>query len=500
MSASATKKKGRVGRTAVWFDDRFAGSHFVRTALNKIFPDHWSFMLGELALYSFVVLIVTGVYLTLFFNPSLEQTIYDGSYAPLRGVKMSVAYESTLDISFDVRAGMVMRQMHHWAAILFIGAIVVHLCRVFFTGAFRRPRELNWIIGCTLLILAILNGFAGYSLPDDQLSGTGLRIMYSILLSIPLLGTWAAFLLFGGEFPSDQIISRLYGIHILLVPALIAIVLGAHLAIMWHQKHTQFKIEGATEDNVVGSPVWPTYAAKSMGLLFMVAGVTAALGGLAQINPIWIYGPFVPEKVSSASQPDWYMGWLEGALRLMPSWEWRGWGYEIPNPFFPGVLLAGFVFSALFLWPFIEARFTHDRESHNLCDRPRDRPVRTALGAATLAFLLVLFLAGATDVLAVEFSLSVNSIVWVFRLLIFLVPLATALMTHRICKELSAADGGRRKPPELIDRSAEGGYDAHPAPLPVGHPGPDELPEPLPEAVEAGDHGTQSSSPEPSSR
>ncbi|MBA3267154.1 MAG: cytochrome b, partial [Acidimicrobiia bacterium] len=215
-------------------------------------------MLGELALYSFVVLIVTGVYLTLFFNPSLEQTIYDGSYAPLRGVKMSVAYESTLDISFDVRAGMVMRQMHHWAAILFIGAIVVHLCRVFFTGAFRRPRELNWIIGCTLLILAILNGFAGYSLPDDQLSGTGLRIMYSILLSIPLLGTWAAFLLFGGEFPSDQIISRLYGIHILLVPALIAIVLGAHLAIMWHQKHTQFKIEGATEDNVVGSPVWPT--------------------------------------------------------------------------------------------------------------------------------------------------------------------------------------------------------------------------------------------------
>ncbi|MGI9022707.1 MAG: cytochrome bc1 complex cytochrome b subunit [Acidimicrobiales bacterium] len=498
MSRTKTKKKPRVGRVAGWFDDRLAASRFVRTALNKIFPDHWSFMLGELALYAFVVLIVTGIYLTFFFNPSLDKVIYDGSYAPLRGVEMSAAYKSTLDISFDVRAGMVMRQMHHWAAILFIGAIVVHLCRVFFTGAFRRPRELNWIVGMSLLLLAILNGFAGYSLPDDQLSGTGLRIMYSILLSIPLIGTWAAFLLFGGEFPSEMIISRLYGIHILLVPAAIAILLGAHLAIMWHQKHTQFKIAGAREDNVVGSPLWPTYTAKSTGLLFIVSGVIAALGGLAQINPIWLYGPFVSEKVSSASQPDWYMGWLEGALRLMPAWEWRGWGYEIPNPFFPGVLFSGVVFSALYMWPFIEARITGDREPHNILDRPRDRPVRTALGVSTLSFLLVLFLAGATDVLAVEFSLSVNSIVWTFRLLVFLVPLVTGLMTYRICKELSAAKAGRRKTPELIDRSPEGGYDSHPAPLPVGEPDADPTPEPLPDAVTA--EGERPSSPERSAR
>jgi ubiquinol-cytochrome c reductase cytochrome b subunit len=477
-----TKKKGIVGRTAGWFDDRLAASRFVRTALNKIFPDHWSFMLGEIALYAFVVLIVTGIYLTFFFNPSLKETVYNGSYAPLRGVKMSVAYESTLKISFDVRAGMVMRQMHHWAAIVFLASIVVHLCRVFFTGAFRRPRELNWIVGVTLLLLAILNGFAGYSLPDDQLSGTGLRIMYSILLSIPVIGNWAAFLLFGGEFPSDQIVSRLYGIHILMVPAAIAIVLGAHLAIMWHQKHTQFKIVGATEDNVVGSPLWPTYASKSVGLLFIVSAVLAALGGLAQINPIWLYGPFVTEKVSSASQPDWYMGWLEGALRLMPAWEFRGWGHTIPNPFFPGVLLAGITFGALYAWPFLEARFTKDREPHNVLDRPRDRPVRTALGAATLSFYLVLFLAGATDVLAVYFGLSVNSIVFSFRVAVFVVPVIVAVMTHRVCRELSAAGGGRRKPPGLYDRSPEGGYESRPAPRPVGAPAGELEPEPLPEA------------------
>ncbi len=483
MMARREKRKGRIARTGAWFDNRFAGSHFVRTALNKIFPDHWSFMLGEIALYSFVVLIVTGIYLTFFFNPSLKSTIYNGSYAPLRGVKMSVAYQSTLDISFDVRAGMVMRQMHHWAAIVFLGAIVVHLCRVFFTGAFRRPRELNWMVGVTLLLLAILNGFAGYSLPDDQLSGTGLRIMYSILLSIPLIGTWAAFLLFGGEFPSDMIVSRLYGIHILMVPAAIAIVLGAHLAIMWHQKHTQFKIEGAAEDNVVGSPVWPTYAAKSVGLMFIVSAVIAALGGLAQINPIWLYGPFASEKVSSASQPDWYMGWLEGALRIMPAWEWRGWGHMIPNPFFPGVLLAGITFSALYFWPFLEARFTKDREEHNLADRPRDNPARTALGAATLAFYLLLFLAGATDVLAVYFGLSVNAIVFAFRCAVFVVPMIVGVATHRICKELSAvgARAGRRKPPALYDRSPEGGYDSKPAPPPAGGPPPELPPEPLPE-------------------
>jgi ubiquinol-cytochrome c reductase cytochrome b subunit len=472
----------RVAAASRWVDDRFAGSRWVRTALNKIFPDHWSFMLGEIALYSFVVLVLTGVYLTFFFEPSLDRVIYDGSYAPLKGVEVSAAFDSTLDITFDVRAGLVMRQMHHWAALVFLAAIVVHLCRVFFTGAFRRPRELNWMVGITLFILAFVNGFAGYSLPDDQLSGTGLRIMYSVLLSIPLLGSWLAFLLFGGEFPSDQIISRLYGVHILMIPALIGILLVAHLGIMWHQKHTQFKIEGANEDNVVGSPLWPSYAAKSTGLFLVTSAVIAALGGLAQINPIWLYGPFVPDKVSSASQPDWYMGWLEGALRIMPAWEIRAFGFEIPNAFFPSVLLPGLTFGLLYLWPFLEQRFTKDREPHNVLDRPRDRPLRTALGVAALTFYFLLFLAGGTDVWAVFLHASVNALVVSFRVAVFIIPVLVGLLTYYLCKELSASRGGKRKKPAIFERSPDGGYESRTAPAAPGTEFHELPPEPLPEA------------------
>ncbi len=406
--------------------------------LGKVFPDHWSFMIGELALYAFVILLLTGTYLTFFFEPSQTEVVYDGSYVPLQGVTMTEAYRSTVDLSFDVRAGLVMRQMHHWAALVFVAAIVVHMMRVFFTGAFRRPRELNWIVGVTLLILAIFNGFAGYSLVDDQLSGTGLRIAHSVTLSIPLAGTWLASLIFGGEFPGPDIIARLYVIHILLIPALIVGLLTAHLGILVRQKHAQFRGKGRREDNVVGERVWPSYAAKALGLFFLTSAVLAALGGLAQINPIWIYGPFEPAEVSSASQPDWYMGWLDGALRLFPPWEIRAFGFEVPNPFFPGVLLSGATFLALFAWPFLEARATGDHEPHHLLDRPRERPGRTALGVATLAFYTVLTFAAASDVLSVTFGVSVNAVVWTFRILCLAAPPILGYATYRLCKELLA--------------------------------------------------------------
>jgi ubiquinol-cytochrome c reductase cytochrome b subunit len=367
--------------------------------------------------------------------------IYRGSYGPLRGVEMTEAYRSALELSFDVRAGLVMRQIHHWAALLFLASLGVHLARVFFTGAFRRPRELNWIIGCTLLILAMLNGLFGYSLLDDQLSGTGLRIVYSITLSIPLVGTWLASLLFGGEFPGPDIITRLYVIHILLVPAVIVGLLTAHLAILVRQKHTHFPGPGRREDNVVGERMWPTYAAKALGLFFLTSALLAFLGGVFQINPIWIYGPFDPAEVSAASQPDWYMGWLDGALRIMPGWEIRAFGFEIPNPFFPGVLLAGLTFGLLYAWPFLEARVTRDYAEHHLLDRPRQRPVRTALGMATISFYTVLFLGGAADVLAATFGLSVNAILWTFRFLCLLAPPVVGWVTYRLCKEMAARDG-----------------------------------------------------------
>lgn len=428
-------------RVARWLDQRLGAASFARTALDKVFPTHWSFMVGELALYCFVLLLLTGVYLTFFFDASQTEVVYDGSYAPLRGVEMTEAYRSALDLSFDVRAGLVMRQVHHWAALLFLATIVVHLARVFFTGAFRRPRELNWIVGCTLLVLAIFNGFAGYSLLDDQLSGTGLRIAYSITLSIPVAGTWLASLLFGGEFPGPDIISRLYVIHILLIPAAIAVLLGAHLFLVVRAKHTQFEGPGRAEGNVVGERLWPTYAAKALGLFFLTTAVVCLLGGVFQINPIWIYGPFDPAEVSAASQPDWYMGWLDGALRIMPGWEIRAFGFEVPNPFFPAVLLAGVTFGLLYAFPFLEARVTGDRAEHHLLDRPRQRPVRTAMGMATFAFYGILFLGGAADVLSVTFGLSVNAVLWTFRIALFVVPPLVAWATWALCRELSIRDG-----------------------------------------------------------
>jgi ubiquinol-cytochrome c reductase cytochrome b subunit len=432
-----------VRRIARWIDRRLGASSFTEEALNKVFPDHWSFMIGEIALYCFLILVITGIFLSFFFDASLSETVYEGSYSPLRGVEVSDAYKSVVDLSFEVRAGLVMRQIHHWAALVFIAAIVVHLCRIFFTGAFRRPREINWIVGVTLLLLAIFNGFTGYSLPDDLLSGTGLRIAYSFVLSIPVVGTWMAFLIFGGEFPAEQIIGRLFVVHVMIVPGLLFALIGVHLAILWRQKHTQFPGRGRTESNVVGSKFWPTYAMKSVGLFFGVFSVVAFLGGLVQINPVWLYGPFRPEQVTSPAQPDWYFGWVEGALRIFPAWELRAFGYEVPNPFFPAILLPGVTFAALYLWPFLENRFTHSIADHQLLDRPRDQPMRTALGVATIAFYGVLFFAASNDLIAKWWRLSIESVTWGFRIALLVVPLLSGWVVYRLMLALKVTEADR---------------------------------------------------------
>jgi len=417
-----------------WFDDRLGAASFARSALNKVFPDNWTFMFVEIAMYCFLILILTGIYLTFFFVPSSHPIIYTGSYAPFRGLPVSEAYGSALRISFDVRAGLVMRQMHHWAANVFLAAIVVHLARVFFTGAFRKPREINWLIGVTLLLLAMANGFTGYSLPDDLLSGTGLRIFYSLTLSIPFVGTWLAFLFFGGEFPSHDILSRLFVLHVLIVPALLLGLFSVHLALIWHQKHTQFPTAGRTETNVVGSRFWPSYAMRSIGLLFAIAAVLGVLGGLAQINPVWLYGPFNASAVTSPAQPDWYLGWLEGALRIFPPWEIRAFGHTLAEPFFPAIVMPSITFGVLYAWPFLEQAVTKDRAHHNLLDRPHDRPVRTAIGATALAFYGLLLLAGSNDVAARIFHLPVSAVTRGFQILVLVVPLLVGFVVHRLMR------------------------------------------------------------------
>ncbi len=438
--------------TATWVDDRLGSSNFVKRSLNKVFPDHWSFMLGEVALYSFIVLLLSGTYLTLFFEGSSREVIYEGAYTPLKGIPMSAAYASTLDITFEVRGGLIMRQIHHWAALLFMAAIVVHLMRVFFTGAFRKPRELNWVLGVLLLILGLLEGFAGYSLPDDLLSGTGLRIAYSIMLSIPLIGTWVAFLFFGGEYPGGEIIERLYPIHILLVPGIILGVISAHLALVWYQKHTQFAGPKRTEDNVVGSKVFPAYGAKAGGFFFLVFAVLTLLGGLAQINPIWLYGPYDPSQVSAGSQPDWYIGFLDGSTRLMPNWELSTLGITFsPNVLLPTQVLPGVLFVLLAIYPFAEAKLTGDKGYHNLLDRPRDKPVRTALGTMSLSFYVILMIAGGNDIIAAIFHLSINEITYVLRAGLFIIPPLVYIGTKRFCLSLQRSDD------ELLHHGIESG-------------------------------------------
>ncbi|MDQ6874056.1 MAG: ubiquinol-cytochrome c reductase cytochrome b subunit [Actinomycetota bacterium] len=428
------------GETANWVDDRFAPAGPLRRTFNKVFPDHWSFMIGEIALYSFVILLITGTYLTLFFNPSQQEVIYHGSYVPLRGITMTQAYESTLRISFDVRGGLIMRQIHHWAALMFMAAIVVHMFRIFFTGAFRKPREVNWLIGVTLLVLGTVEGFAGYSLPDDLLSGTGLRIASSIILSIPVIGSWASFLVFGGEYPGELILGRLYIVHVLLVPGILLALISAHLAILVKQKHTQFPGPGRTEHNVVGVRMFPTFALKGGGFFMLVFSVCALLGGIAQINPIWLYGPYSPAVVSAGSQPDWYIGFLDGSTRLWPAWEIRAFGHTVPAIFWPTVVLPGILFTVLALYPFLEARFTKDRAHHNLLQRPRDVPTRTALGAMAIAFYLVLLISGGNDLIAMKFDISLNAMTWIGRIGLILAPPIAYYLTHRICLGLQQHD------------------------------------------------------------
>ena len=456
---------GRVGKVVEELDERLGVAKGGRVFLDKIFPDHWSFMLGEITLYSFVVLMATGIFLALYFVPSTNQIIYHGTYAPLRGQRVSEAFNSTMQISFNVRGGLLIRQMHHWSADIFIGSMIVHMARIFFTGAFRKPRELNWTIGVIMLVLAVLEGFIGYSLPDDLISGTGLRIGYSIAESTPFVGSYMTSFLWGGTFPGNVIIPRFYIIHVLIVPLVLLGLITVHLGLLVRQKHTQFPGEGRTEHNVVGSPMFPTFMAKTTGFLFMVAGVTALLGGLAQINPIWQFGSYEASKISYAVQPDWYMGMLDGALRIMPSWEFAGWGHTVAlEVFLPAALFPGLLVNFWLIFPALERRMTGDLAIHHLLDRPRDRPKRTAAGVAMFSFMFTLFAASSTDVLANYFHVSLNVTLWFFRIATIVVPIIAAFVTYQLCLEMQGVhDVGKRKRAVIVHRSAAGAYSTVPS-------------------------------------
>ena len=432
----------KIGGVAGWVDDRTGAAKPVGYLMKKVFPDHWSFMLGEIAMYSMIVCLLTGAFLTFWFVPSAGHVVYDGSYVPLRGVSMSEAYASTLDISFDIKGGLIIRQIHHWAALMFIVALSVHMFRVFFTGAFRKPREINWVIGSVLALLAIIEGFAGYSLPDDLLSGTGLRAMEGFVQTAPVIGSYLAFAIFGGPFPGEMIIPRLYSVHILLIPAILIGLFTAHIGLVFVQKHTQFPGPGRTNENVVGYPVMPVYAAMSGGFFFIVFGIIAMMSALVQINPIWAYGPYDPSPVTAGSQPDWYMGFADGALRLLPGWlEVSAFGFTLSlNIALGALVLLPLVYTVLGAYPFVERWVTGDNREHHLLDRPRNAPTRTGLGMAAITAYSVFWFAAGNDIIAIKLGLSINDITWFFRIGLFVLPPLMFWVTKRICLSLQRRD------------------------------------------------------------
>ena len=426
-----------------WFDGNVGGSGLIRGELRHIFPDNWSFYLGEIALYCFVVLVASGIYLALFFHASEAEVVYQGEYVPLVGVPVSDAYASVVDLSVSVRAGLLVRQVHHWAALVFIGAVILHLFRMFFSGAYRRPRRINWLLGLTLLFLGGINGVFGYSLPDDLLSGTGLRIAYSITESMPLVGPHMASLMFGGDFPTSGLIARIYPVHILLVPMAIAGVLSAHLGLLWLQRHTQTAGRGRDDRTIVGTPLVPAYALRTTGYLFLVAGVLTVLGGFVQINPVWLFGPYHPWDATTAAQPDWYMGWLEGSVRMFPGWDVRIAGIYIPGLFWPAAILPGLVFGILFLWPWVDAVGSGDNEFHNVLVRPGRRPLQTAFGVAFIVVLVDLLVAGGNDVFSVWSGVSQPTLLTVLQVLVLVAPLVAMFVTYLICEGIQRRAGVR---------------------------------------------------------
>ncbi|MBB5779593.1 ubiquinol-cytochrome c reductase cytochrome b subunit [Nonomuraea jabiensis] len=430
---------------STFLDDRLGGANFLKRNLRKIFPDHWSFLLGEIALYSFVILLLTGTFLTFWFKPSMMEVAYDGSYAPLKGVMMSEAYASSLEISFDVRGGLLIRQMHHWAALMFVAGMMVHMLRVFFTGAYRKPRELNWIIGVLLLTLALAEGLTGYSLPDDLLSGAGLRITEGVAISLPLVGTYITFFLFGGEYPGEDVVARFYSLHILLIPGILLALISAHMVLMWVQKHTQMPGKGRNNHNVVGAPFYPAFMAKAGAYFLFTLATVAGLATFTQINPIWLFGPYTPADVSAGSQPDFYMGFLEGALRIMVPWEINLFGTAhagtLPlSVIIPALVPMGIIMTGLALYPFLERWVTGDNREHHIADRPRNNPHRTSIGMAAIAFYGVLWLLGANDEISANFHISLNVTTYAGRVLVFVAPALAYIITYRICLGLQRSD------------------------------------------------------------
>jgi ubiquinol-cytochrome c reductase cytochrome b subunit len=396
-------------------------------------PLRWSRMFGAATVACVLVLFATGIALMFFYVPSGDTTIYHGVYRPLRGTAMSEALESTIDLSFEVRGGLLLRQLHHWAALLLPASILIQLLVTFFTGGFRRPRRLLWIVLVGILLVALLGGWSGYAMPDDLLAGTGLQIFQGILLAVPVAGAWLSSLLFSGGFPG-RIIEHLYPIHVALAPVLLILLMAIRAWLTYRTGSMRFASIDRSSPASAGPPLWPHHATRSAGMLSLTTGVLLLVASVVTIDPVWLYGPADPAGASAGSQPDWYTGFLDGALRLVPpgwelTWGGRTWTLSILVPL---AVVTGFIL-AVVIYPFFEEWLAGDRQDHSVLDRPRNTPSRTATGAAAMVFFGALWGAGSADIIATHFQLGVESVVGFFQCVVVLGPFAAFSLARRIC-------------------------------------------------------------------
>jgi ubiquinol-cytochrome c reductase cytochrome b subunit len=426
-------------RLSASFKRSAAGRAAAKLATRAV-PTHWSFMFAEVALYSFIVVVLTGIFLAFFYDPSSTVVTYRGPYGPLSGTEMSRALDSTLHMSFEVRGGLLLRQAHHWASLLLLAALAMHLVSMFFTGAFRRPRQLNWLVAFAVFALCLIAGWTGYALPDDMLSGTGLRIVHGVILGIPIVGTWLAFLVFGGQFPSE-IIANFYPVHAIVAPLVVVGLIGVYVALLISQRPAQFAGPGRSNDNVVGIPLLPRYAALSGGLFALVFAVILLIAATVTINPVWNYGPASPGDASAGSQPDWYMGFLDGALRLVPpGWEIELFGQTLTLAVLAPLAVVGGFMAVVALYPFFEAWITGDRREHHILDRPRNAPTRTGIGVAGVIFYATLWGAASSDIVATQFRVSIEAVTLVYQVGLIVGPVVGFVIARQVALALQRRD------------------------------------------------------------
>ena len=405
-------------------DDRLGLRAPGRKTANKVFPHNWSFLLGEIALFAFIVLVLTGVFLTMFYRPSIDPVVYNGSFELYRGTEQPAAFESILRLSHDVPGGLLFRRIHRVAAHLFVAASVLHMLRILLTGAFRRPREVNYLVGIGLITFAFAAGFTGYSLPYDSLAGTGIRIAYSELLSFPVVGDSVAFWIFGGDFPTGDVIPRFFVFHVMVLPAIIIGALTVHLALVVRQRHTQFPARGIDGHRfVLGKPLWPAQFAESATLMLWVGGLLTAAAVLVPWSDVTLIGPYVPGEVGNNAQPDWYVFWVEGALRIFPAVEFSVFNLmTISGPFIAGILLPGLVFTGLALYPFLERRVYGLTGEWHVLTNPLEIPLRAAFVLGTFSFVLIISAAATNDILSRMTGIPIEAATWFFRIVALVVP------------------------------------------------------------------------------